>query len=138
MSDSKANPDGNKGVRCNDWLDDLKSMLSSYKRHHARLWSLRFRKVGIQFRYLGISIRYRFRMVLLHLKHVPIKIKRLRLLLAQCRINYCLIRLYFLDKSRCLSVLRLLAEDGKKFCDLRRSGADCDGVHNGVMLSPNR
>ena len=148
-------PRGEGRVRCSAWLGGV-VMASASGVHAAHqlvvapvLLRLLFwwRRCGLQLTYLVIAFRYRcamgrsqiaylFGMGLLHLKYLSLQAKRLRMLLVQCRMNYLLLRLYLLDKRRCLSVLRLLAEDGQKVCDLVRSRSDNRGVHSVCGVTP--
>lgn len=98
--------------------------------------SLFFKKLRFQLLYLGIKFdsfktvaltncRYRVRMIGVHFRNLSTRFH-------QFCLYYKLVRLYLLDKSLCLSVLRSLNEVGDKPVD---NGNGFQSGHNGVSLN---
>ena len=99
--------------------------------------SFRLRLLRLQLRYLGIKLdnfkalaltncRYRVRVIGLHLEHLRTRFHQI------CLYNK-LVRLYLLDKSLCLSVLRMLDQFTEQRRDLRYGLKSC---HNLADSSP--
>ncbi len=128
---------GRSDVACSAIVRRLLWSCEFHTHHWAAFYSRKLIKLRLQISYLGIKLLYLGRMGLLQIEKLCFQVKMLRFRLIQRRQKNLLVRLYFLDKSRCLSVLRSLAEDGKKCRNLLGGRGNCCWVDHSAEASSN-